>query len=86
MAEGFTVDDHDRLARVESALSTLAEAHARLAAVQRRLPGRVARQVEIKVSRRGAVLIAVGVMIGSAVGNLGGDVVRRLVLQLIGVH
>ena len=52
----------------------------------RRVPAKTAAEITSSVSKRSAILIGVGVMVGSALGGAGSELVRKIVLTLFGVH
>lgn len=52
----------------------------------RRVPSKTAAEITSSVSKRAAILIGVGVMVGSALGGAGSELVRKIALALFGVH
>jgi hypothetical protein len=83
--DGFTTQDHDRLARIEAMMHEISESQALTLKHQRAIPRRVAARISTQVTRKAAILIGLGVLIGSALGTAGGQVVRTLLFKTLGI-
>lgn len=80
----FTTEDHDRLARIETMMNEIRVSQALTLRHQRMIPRRVAFAVAAQVTRRAALLIALGMFLGSALGTASGDILRAALLKVFG--
>lgn len=82
----FSAEDHDRLARLDDWRESVDLELAMLSRRQRRLPVMVARAVMKTASRRAAIVLGIGVLLGQALGAGAGELVRRAFSYLLGNH
>ena len=72
------------LENIEAQQRRLARRQTILAARQHRYADQVVARIAGLVSRRAAILFAIGMMVGSALGSAGGEVIRPLLIRLLG--
>lgn len=99
--DAFTEADRDRaidtMRATESSSAKLDELrrgmHARLDTIERRqrtmarrMPTKTAKAIVDSLSKRAALLLGIGIMLGSALGGAAIELARRLIASALGVH
>lgn len=74
----FTEQDHDRLAELHAWKGTVTTTLERVELGQKLLPARVARRITRAIGKKGAILIAIGAVVGQMLGGAAIPLVQKL--------